>query len=82
MVLYFLVSKIEELHSRFTIFIVDKVTELFCMADDFFKYFIKYMKKYKQGSTDKHAYHDDTTMAVRSVNNIEASVQDKILRKS
>ena len=52
------------------------------MADDFFKYFIKYMKKYKQGSTDKHAYHDDTTMAVRSVNNIEASVQDKILRKS
>ena len=82
MTLYILVSKIEELQTIFTIFIAYKVTELFCMADDFFKYFDKIHEKYKQESIDKHAYHDDTTMPIRSVNNIEALVQDKILRKS
>lgn len=35
----------------------DKVTELFCMADDFCKFFDAMMKKYTLKSDNKRAYH-------------------------
>ncbi len=41
----------------------DKVTELFCMADDFCKFFDAMMKKYTLKSDNKRAYHRDSTMS-------------------
>lgn len=42
-------------------FTEDKVTELFCMADDFCKFFDAMMKKYTLKSDNKRAYHRDST---------------------
>ena len=63
MTLYILVSKIEELQTIFTIFIADKVTELFCMADDFCKFFDRMVAKYTFKSTAKRSYHRNSTMS-------------------
>ena len=41
----------------------DKVTELYCMADDFCKYFDTLMEKYTFKNTAKRAYHRETTMS-------------------
>lgn len=41
----------------------DKVTELFCMADDFCKFFDAMTKKYTLKSDNKRAYHRDSTMS-------------------
>ena len=41
----------------------DKVTELFCMADDFCKFFDKMTEKYTLKSENKRAYHRDFTMS-------------------
>ena len=41
----------------------DKVTELFCMADDFCKFFDAMMKKYTLKSDNKRAYHRDSSMS-------------------
>ena len=41
----------------------DKVTELFCMADDFCKFFDAMMTKYTLKSTTKHKYHRASTMS-------------------
>ena len=41
-------------------FTEDKVTELFCMADDFCKFFDAMMKKYTLKSDNKRAYHRDS----------------------
>jgi len=42
---------------------VNKVTELFCMADDFCKFFDKMTEQYTLKSKNKHAYHRDSTMS-------------------
>ena len=42
---------------------VDKVTELFCMADDFCKFFDKMTAKYTLKSGNKRPYHRDSTMS-------------------
>ena len=39
-----------------------KVIEIFCMADDFCKFFDKMMAKYTLPSTTKRKYHRDSTM--------------------
>ena len=39
----------------------DKVTELFCMADDFCKCFDAMMEKYTLKSDKKRRYHRDST---------------------
>lgn len=41
----------------------DKVTELFCMADDFCKFFDEMMAKYTLRSEKRRAYHRDSTMS-------------------
>ncbi len=41
----------------------DKVTELFCMADDFCKFFDVMMEKYMLKSDNKRHYHRDSTMS-------------------
>ena len=41
----------------------DKVTELFCMADDFCKFFDAMMEKYTLKSDKKRRYHRDSTMS-------------------
>ena len=40
-----------------------KVMELFCMADDFCKFFDAMMKKYTLKSDNKRAYHRDSAMS-------------------
>jgi len=42
---------------------VDKVTELFCMADDFCKFFDKMTEKYTLKSENKRAYHRESTIS-------------------
>lgn len=41
----------------------DKVTELFCMADDFCKFFDRMVAKYTFKSTVKRSYHRNSTMS-------------------
>ena len=41
----------------------DKVTELFCMADDFCKFFDEMTAKYTLRSEKRRAYHRDPTMS-------------------
>ena len=41
----------------------DKVTELFCMADDFCKFFDAMMEKYTLKSDTKRRYHRNSTMS-------------------
>lgn len=41
----------------------DKVTELFCMTNDFCKFFDKMTAKYTFKSENKRAYHRDSTMS-------------------
>lgn len=41
----------------------DKVTELFCMADDFCKFFDAMMEKYTLKSDNKRRYHRSPTMS-------------------
>ena len=40
-----------------------KVTELFCMADDYCKFFDAMMEKYTLKSDKKRRYHRDSTMS-------------------
>jgi len=41
----------------------DKVTELFCMADDFCKFFDAMLEKYTLKSDKKRHYHRNPTMS-------------------
>ncbi len=41
----------------------DKVTEIFCMADDFCKFFDTMIAKYTLKNTNKRQYHRDSTMS-------------------
>lgn len=59
----FIVLKYKDLQTIIAMFIEDKVTELFCMADDFCKFFDAMMKKYTLKSDNKRAYHRDSTMS-------------------
>ena len=59
----FIVLKYKDLQTIIAMFIEDKVTELFCMADDFCKFFDAMIKKYTLKSDNKRAYHRDSTMS-------------------
>lgn len=59
----FIVLKYKDLQTIIAMITEDKVTELFCMADDFCKFFDAMMKKYTLKSDNKHAYHRDSTMS-------------------
>ena len=45
----------------------DKVTELFCIADDFCKFFDAMMSKYTIKEAKKRAYHRDSTLSKSEV---------------
>ena len=45
----------------------DKVTELFCMADDFCKFFDKMTAKYTLKIENKRTYHRESTMSKAEV---------------
>lgn len=45
----------------------DKVTEIFCMADDFCKFFDAMTAKYAVRDTGKRKYHRDSTMSKAEV---------------
>ena len=59
----FIVLKYKELQTIIAMITEDKVTELFCMADDFCKFFDAMMEKYTLKSDKKRRYHRDTTMS-------------------
>lgn len=59
----FIVLKYKDLQTIIAMITKDKVTELFCMADDFCKFFDAMMKKYTLKSDNKRAYHRDSTMS-------------------
>ncbi len=45
----------------------DKITELFCMADDFCKFFDRMVAKYTFKNTVKRSYHRNSTIAPSGV---------------
>ena len=59
----FIVLKYKDLQTIIAMITEDKVTELFCMADDFCKFFDAMLKKYTLKSDNKRAYHRDSTMS-------------------
>ena len=59
----FIVLKYKDLQTIIAMITEDKVTELFCMADDFCKFFDAMMKKYTLKSDNKRAYHRDSSMS-------------------
>ncbi len=48
-------------------FTEDKVTEIFCMADDFCKLFDSMMAKYTIPTPKKHKYHRSGTLSKSEV---------------
>ena len=59
----FIVLKYKDLQTIIAMITEDKITELFCMADDFCKFFDAMMKKYTLKSDNKRAYHRDSTIS-------------------
>lgn len=59
----FIVLKYKDLQTIIAMITEDKITELFCMADDFCKFFDAMMKKYTLKSDNKRAFHRDSTMS-------------------
>ena len=63
----FIVLKYKELQTKIAMITDDKVTELFCMADDFCKFFDAMMAKYTLKPVNKRKYHRDSTMSKAEV---------------
>ena len=59
----FIVFNYKVLQTIIAMITEDKVTELFCMADDFCKFFDAMMEKYTLKSDTKRRYHRDSTMS-------------------
>lgn len=58
----FIVLKEKELQTKVAMITEDKVTEIFCMADDFCKFFDTMMAKYTLKPVKKRKYHRDSTI--------------------
>ena len=58
----FIVLKYKELQTIITMITEDKVTKLFCIADDFCKFFDAMMEKYTLKADKKRQYHRKSTM--------------------
>jgi len=56
-----------ELQTKIAMITEDKVTEIFCMADDFCKFFDAMVAKYTLKPTGKRKYHRDSTMSKAEV---------------
>lgn len=59
----FIVPNYKELQTTIAIITENKVIELFCMADDFCKFFDAMTAKYTLKSTTKRTYHRASTMS-------------------
>ncbi len=59
----FIVLNYKELQTIIAMITEDKVTELFCMADDFCKFFDAMMAKYTLKSDKKRSYYRESTMS-------------------
>ena len=59
----FIVLNYKELPITIAMLTEDKIAELFCMADDFCKFFDTMMEKYMLKSDKKRHYHRDSTMS-------------------
>ena len=59
----FIVFKYKGLQTIIAMITEDKITELFCMADDFCKFFYTIMEKYTLKSDKTRRYHRDSTMS-------------------
>ena len=59
----FVVLKYKELQTIIAMITEDKVTELFCIADDFCKFFDAMMEKYTLKADKKRQYHRKSTMS-------------------
>ena len=51
----------KQLQTKIAMITEDKVTEIFCMADDFCKFFDTMTAKYTLKPTEKRKYHRDST---------------------
>lgn len=58
----FMVLNYKELQTIIAMVTEDKVTELFCMTDDFCKFFDSMMAKYTLKPDKKRSYYRDSTM--------------------
>ena len=58
-----LILKIKSLQTIIAIMTENKVTEIFCIADDFCKVFDAQMEKYTIKSNTKRRYHREFTMS-------------------
>ena len=59
----FKVLKASKLQTTIAMITEDKVTEIFCIADDFCKVFDAQMEKYTIKSNSKRKYHREPTMS-------------------
>ena len=59
----FIVLKYKELQTIIAMITEDKVTELFCIADDFCNFFDAMMEKYTLKADKKRQYHRKSTMS-------------------
>ena len=57
----------KQLQTKIAMITKDKVTEIFCMADDFCKFFDAMVAKYTLKPTGKRKYHRDSTMSKAEV---------------
>ena len=55
--------KYKQLQTKIAMITEDKVTEIFCMADDFCKFFDAMTAKYTLKPTGKRKYHRNSTMS-------------------
>ncbi len=72
----FIVLNYKELHTIIAMITENKVIDLFCMADDFCKFFDAMMAKYTLKSTTKHPYHRASTMSKAEIMLIIILFQD------
>ena len=57
----------KQLQTKIAMITEDKVTEIFCMADDFCKFFDAMTAKYTLKPTGKRKYHRNSTMSKAEV---------------
>ena len=70
-----------ELQTKIAMITEDKVTEIFCMADDFCKFFDAMTAKYALKPTGKRKYHRSSTMSKAEVMLIMILSDRLLLRK-
>ena len=70
----FIVLKYKEIQTKIAMITEDKVTEIYCMADDFCKVFDAQMKKYTIRPQNKRKYHRNSTYIRQQISWLPQSV--------